>query len=160
MEIEDKKLEGIGGWLILVAIGVVVTPIRLVSMMMTNYPEIFSTGAWEILTTPGSDAYNSLWGAIIIGEISINIGLLLAWLYMVYLFFSKKLIFPKWYIGIAVFSLVFIIVDAFALKLVLPNEPIFDPDTIKELSRSLIMVVVWVPYMILSKRVKTTFINE
>ncbi len=78
---------------------------------------------------------------------------------MAYKFFNKSRDFPKWYIGIAVFSLVFIVADAFAIKLVLPNEPVFDPDIIKELMRSVIMVVVWVPYMLVSKRVKATFIK-
>ena len=79
---------------------------------------------------------------------------------MSYIFpIPKSRDFPKWYIGIAVFSLVYIVADAFAIKLVLPNEPIFDPDTIKELLRSVIMVVVWVPYMLVSKRVKATFIK-
>lgn len=156
---EEKNLEGIGGWLILVAIGIVITPIRIVMLIMTTYPEIFSTGVWEALTTQGSEAYNPLWAPIIIGEILINSGLILVWLYMAYKFFTKSRDFPKWYIGIAVFSLVYIVADAFAIKLVLPNEPIFDPDTIKELLRSVIMVVVWVPYMLVSKRVKATFIK-
>ena len=156
---EEKKLEGIGGWLILVAIGIVVTPIRIVMLIMTTYPEIFSTGTWEALTTQGSETYNPLWAPIIIGEILINFGLILVWLYMAYKFFTKSRDFPKWYIGIAVFSLVFIVADAFVVKLVLPNKPVFDPDTIKELVRSVIMVVVWVPYMLVSKRVKATLIN-
>ena len=156
---EEKNLEGIGGWLILVAIGIVVTPIRIVMLIMTTYPEIFSTGAWEALTTQGSEAYSPLWAPIIIGEIFINCGLILVWLYMAYKFFTKSRDFPKWYIGIAVFSLVFILADAFAIKLVLPSEPVFDPDTIKEFMRSVIMVVIWAPYMLVSKRVKATFIK-
>jgi hypothetical protein len=160
MDNEEKNLEGIGGWLILVAIGMVVTPIRLIIFTMTTYPEIFSTGVWEALTTQGGEAYSPLWAPILIGEILINSGMLLAWLYMAYLFFSKKMVFPKWYIGLAVFSLIFIIADAFSIKLVMPSEPVFDPDTIQELIRSLYMVVVWVPYMLISKRVKATFVNE
>ena len=78
---------------------------------------------------------------------------------MAYKFIAKSRDFPKWYIGIAVFSLVFIVADAFAIKLVLPSEPVFDPDTIKELMRSVIMVTIWVPYMLVSKRVKATFIK-
>ena len=139
---EEKNLEGIGGWLILVAIGIVVTPIRIVPFIMTTYPEIFSSGAWEALTTQGSEAYSPLWVPIIIGEILINCGLILVWLYMAYKFFTKSKDFPKWYIGIAIFSLLFIIADAFAIKRVLPSEPVFDPDTIKEFMRSLIMVVI------------------
>ena len=155
--IEGKYLEGIGGWLTLVAIGIVFTPIRIMVIIIATYGEIFSTGAWETLTTHGGEAYSPLWAPIIIGEILINCGLILVWLYMAYKFFTKSKDFPKWYIGIAVFSMVFIVADAFAIKLVLPNEPVFDPETIKELMRSLIMVVIWVPYMLVSKRVKATF---
>jgi len=156
---EEKNLEGIGGWLILLAIGMVVTPIRLIMLMNTIYPEIFSTGVWEALTTRGSDAYNPLWAPILIGEILINSGLLLVWLYIAYKFLTKSRDFPRFYIGIAVFSLLFVVADAFAVKLVLPNEPAFDPDTIQELMRSVTMVVVWVPYVLVSKRVKATFIE-
>ena len=146
--------------MILVAIGIVVTPFRLILLISTTYPEIFTTGIWEALTTQGSDAYNPLWAPILIGELLINLGLLLVWLYIAYKFFTKSKDFPKWYIGVAVFSFVFIIVDAYAIKLVLPNEPVFDPDTTRELIRSLFMVVIWVPYMLVSKRVKATFVNS
>lgn len=156
---EDKKLEGIGGWLILVAIGLVVTPIRIVLLIIGTYPDIFSSGTWEFLTTLGSEAYSPLWAPIIAGEILINCGLLLVWLYMAYRFFTKRKDFPKWYIGVAVFSLLFIVADAFSIKLVLPGEPVFDSDTIKELMRSVVMVAIWVPYMLVSKRVKATFIK-
>ena len=159
MDSKEKSLEGIGGWLILVAIGIVITPFRTIIAMIETYPDIFLNGAWELLTTQGSEVYNPLWGPIIIGEILINSVMILAWLYMAYLFFSKKSSFPKWYIGLAIFSLLFILADAFTVKLVLPNEPAFDPDTIKEVMRSLIMVVIWIPYMLLSERVKVTFIK-
>ena len=143
----------------MVGIGIVIAPIRILMLMVTTYPEIFSTGAWDALTTQGSEAYSPLWGPIIAGEILINSGLVLASLYLAYRFFTKSKDFPKWYIGIAVFSLVFIVVDAFAIKLALPSEPLFDPDTLKELMRAVIAVFVWVPYMLVSKRVRTTFIK-
>ena len=92
-------------------------------------------------------------------EIIINAGVFIMWVYAAYLFFSKKKEFPKIFIGLAVFSLVFILVDALSIKIVMPNEPIFDPDTIKEVMRGLIMVVIWVPYMMRSKRVQATFIR-
>ena len=143
----------------MVAVGIVITPLRLLMLVGTTYPEIFTTGIWEALTTQGSDAYNPLWAPIIIGELLVNLGLLLVWIYIAYKFFTRSEDFPTWYIGVAVFSFVFIIVDAYAIKLVLPNEPVFDPDTTRELIRSLFMVVVWVPYMLFSKRVKATFVK-
>lgn len=143
----------------LVLVGLIATPIKIILLVMTTYPEIFSTGAWEALTNQESEAYSQLWAPIIIGELLINCGMILVWIYTGYKFFTKSRNFPKWYIAITVFSLVFIIADAFSLKLVLPSEPVFDPDTIKELSRSVIMAVIWVPYMLVSKRVKATFIK-
>jgi hypothetical protein len=88
-----------------------------------------------------------------------NGALILAWTFMAFLFFSKKRTFPKWYIGIVVFTLFFIVVDALAIKSVLPNEPVFDPDTTKEFSRTLGITLIWVPYMLVSKRVKATFVK-
>ncbi|WP_346837976.1 DUF2569 domain-containing protein [Microbulbifer sp. SAOS-129_SWC] len=157
---QEKSIEGIGGWLILVAIGIVVTPIRIVTLILTTYPEIFTSGIWDAITSKGSEAYSPMWASIILGELLINSGLLVVWLYMAYKFFTKSRDFPKWYIGIAVCSLTSIVADAYAIKLVLPNEPVFDPDTVKELMRSSVMVFIWVPYMLLSKRVKATFVKS
>jgi hypothetical protein len=151
--------KAIGGWLILIALGIVITPIRLLMFMIPTYSEIFSTGVWEALTTQGSEAYNPLWAPILIFNIIGNSGILLAWLYLAYLFFSKNILFPKVYIGLAIFGLAFILADAGAIILVLPNEPVFGPDNTREVIRALVMVVIWVPYMLMSKRVKATFVN-
>ncbi len=154
---EENDLEGLGGWLILVAIGIVFSPIRILFVTIPIYSEIFSTGSWEILTTPGADAYNPLWGPIIIGEILVNGALIMVWLYIAYLFFTKNRVFPIFYIGIILFTLILVIVDAFSIALVLPDEPIFDLETSTELVRSIVACILWVPYMLISKRVKATF---
>ena len=78
---------------------------------------------------------------------------------MAYKFFALSRSFPKWYIGITLFSLVFIVAGAFIIKLILPNEPVFDSDTTGEIMGGVIMAVIWVPYMLVSKRVKATFIK-
>ncbi|MEE9544619.1 MAG: DUF2569 domain-containing protein, partial [Rhodospirillales bacterium] len=137
---EEKNLQGIGGWLILVAVGIVFTPIKKIMLRITIYPEIFSTGVWEDLTTQGSEAYSPLWAPSIIGEILISCGLIIVLLYMAYLFFTKSRNFPKWYVGIAIFNLQFIIADAFTINLFLPSQQIFDPETIREFLRSVITV--------------------
>jgi hypothetical protein len=155
----EKNLEGIRGWLILIAIGIISAPIKMVLLLMTNFPQIFSTGAWEALTTQGSEAYSPLWAPIIIGELLINSGLILGCLYMAYIFFTKRRNFPKWFIGIVLVNFVFIIADAYAISMVLPNEHVFDHDIIKALRHSVMMIIIWCPYMLDSKRVKATFIN-
>jgi len=156
---EKKDIKGLGGWLILVGFGILFSPLRSIALLFPIYKEIFANGTWEILTTPGTEVYNILWAPILLSEIGINIILLIVWVYIAYLFFTKKKLFPKMYIGIMLFSLIFIVVDAFAIQIVLPDEPTFDKDTLKELFRSVIAIAIWVPYMLVSKRVKATFIN-
>lgn len=156
---EKEKLNGLRGWLILVGIGVVISPLRIGAMMLMTYPPIFQTDTWALLTTPGSEHYNALWAPIIIAEIAINGLQFLACLYMIYLFFAKKAAFPKWYIGLSLFVTAFIVIDAFAVKMVLPESPMFDLETLRELVRSVIGCAIWIPYMLVSKRVKATFTN-
>ena len=156
---EEKSLQGIGGWLILVAVGIVFTPIKKIMVKITLYPEIFSTGVWEDLTTQGNEAYSPLWAPSIIGEILFSCGLIIVLLYMAYLFFAKSRNFPKWYVVIAIINVQFIAADAFIINMFLPSQSIFDPGTIREFLRSVITLVVWVPYMFVSKRVRATFIK-
>jgi branched-subunit amino acid transport protein len=157
--VEQNNLEGLGGWLVLVGLGIIISPLKVIGMVFPVYSEMFSNGSLAALTTPGAEAYNPLWAPILFGEMAINGGLVLAWIFVAFLFFSKKKGFPKWYIGMLLFTLAFILIDALAIKSVLPNEPVFDAQTTKELGRSLIVTLIWVPYMLVSKRVKATFVK-
>ena len=154
-----NDLAGIKGWLILVAIGVVVAPFRLITFMLNTYPDLFTSGTWQSLTSQFGEFYNPFWAPLLISEMLFNAVFIIASMYLILLFFKKKAGFPKWYIGIAVSSLLFIIVDAFAIRLVIPDAPIFDKETNMEVIRGVITVVIWVPYMLVSERVKATFVN-
>ena len=156
----DDKLKGLGGWLALVGIGVVTSPIRSLIMLIDSYKPIFEAGMWKTLTTEGSDAYIPYFSSIIVGEIVFNTMLLIASIYLIYLFFSKTYLFPKFYIGIVATSLIFIPLDAWVVAIMFPDEPMFDPDTTKQFMGTLMAGVVWVPYMLFSKRVKVTFVEN
>lgn len=155
----EENLEGLSGWLILVGIGIILSPLRMIFTVFPTYYELFSEDYLAILTTPGTEVYSPLWAPILYSEMIVNIILLLLWIFVGFLFFLKKRIFKTYYMGLLAFTLLFIIVDALAYKAVLPDEPIFDPDTIKEISRSVVACAIWIPYMLVSKRVKATFIR-
>jgi hypothetical protein len=157
--IEEKNIEGLGGWLVLVGLGIVISPLIIIGKLFPFYFEIFSNGSWEVLTTPGNEAYNPLTYPLVGGEMAINGAFVLAWIFVAFLFFSKKKLFPKWYIGMLLFTLAFILMEALIIKAVLPNEPVFDPETTTELGRSLIASLIWIPYMLVSERVKATFVK-
>lgn len=155
----ERNLEGLGGWLVLVGIGLVFTPLRVLLMVVTTFVPVFSEGHYAVLTDPASEAYHPMWGPLIWFEIVGNLGIIAVAIALLVMFFGKKRRFPMWYIGLAVGSLVFILVDAALATIVLPDEPMIDPDTAKELLRSGIACAIWVPYMLVSKRVKATFVN-
>jgi len=97
---ENNELKGLSGWLVLVGIGVVFSPIKLLFTYVPLYKPIFEDGTWEALTTVGSEVYNSLWAPLLIGEITFNSLIFAASICLIYLFFSKHYLFPKLYIGI------------------------------------------------------------
>lgn len=154
---QEQELEGLRGWLILVGIGIILSPLRIIFAVFPTYYELFSDGSLEFLATPGTELYSPLWAPTLYGEMIVNIILVLLWIFVGFLFFLKKKIFKTYYIGLLVFTLIFIIVDALAFKAVIPDEPLFDPETTKEVFRSVIACCIWVPYILVSKRVEATF---
>jgi len=159
IEIEEKSPRDIGGWLIFVALGVIFTPLRILYFLATTYPPMFSSGAWHSLTTETSEAYSPYWAPYLFGEIAVNLVVVGAALYSASLFFSKKSSFPKWYAGIAIFSVIFIFLDSYVATLIIPDMSLFDADTGKEFGRSLVSALIWTPYLFLSQRSKETFIR-
>lgn len=160
MDDNDKELKGLGGWLILVGIGTVIAPVRILAWAIPTYKPIFEDGTWELLTTVDSPIYHVMWGPMLIGEIAFNAIMVVACIYLIYLYFSKHYLFPKVFIALMVVSLVFIPLDAWLVTFVLPDEPMFDPDTTKEFGRTVIASLIWIPYMLVSKRVKATFVEK
>jgi len=154
-----KQYEGLGGWLILVGIGVVLSPFRMLADVSKTYLPIFKNGTWEALTNPSSEFYNSYFSVVLTGEIIFNSIMILLSFYMIYLFFQKKKLFPKFYIWTLVISFIFIILDALIVSAVFPDTKVMDIDTAKELFRIFIVSIIWIPYMIKSKRVKATFVR-
>ena len=71
---QKKRL---GGWLILVGLGVVFSPFRLLMNTLPAYEPLLQSDIWDVLTNPDSAAYHPLWGPLLIGEITFNVGLFL-----------------------------------------------------------------------------------
>lgn len=151
--------EKIGGWLILVGIGVVLSPIQLLISSVISFFPLFSDGSWAALTTITSVYYHPLWGPLLLGELIFNFGKTLILIYMAYLFFSRDYLFPIFYIAVIVATLIFIPLDAWLVKIILPYEPMFDPETSRNFFTTLIGGMIWIPYLLFSQRAKATFIR-
>lgn len=159
MNEEKHALEGLGGWLILIGFGLVFGPIRLLSTFGPMFYGIFTDGTWELLTSVASESYTPNIGILLIFELTVNAMLLLFYGLLIYLFFSKKAIFPKTYITFAILGPTLVTLDAYLSRIVIPDIEVWDQATIEELARSLPAVLIWTPYMLLSERVQRTFVR-
>jgi hypothetical protein len=149
---------GLAGWLILVGLGLIVAPIRIAMYLNETFPPVFRDGIWDLVTTPGPPPYHPLWGTILIGELGINLLFILGAVGLLMLFFVKSARFPKWFIVFMVVNVLFVVLDALATQLVLPDQPVFDAQAKVDLLKQLVASAIWIPYMLLSRRVKNTFV--
>jgi hypothetical protein len=154
----ERELEGLRGWLVLVGLGVVLTPIKIIVMTIMPLFEIIDSGLWAEFTTPGSEAYHALWKPVIIGEIVVNCVLCFGWIVAVVKYFGKSRSFPFWYITLSAAWVVFMYADALAGKAILPEEPLFDARSLGEFIGAIVSSVIWIWYMLVSRRVKATFV--
>ena len=156
---ESDGPRGIGGWLILVILGLIVSPLRITYLLLTIHWPIFRDGTWHTLTTPGSPAYHHLWAPLLAYEIIGNlIAIVLALVTLVMLLRKSKRT-PAFAIGWFAYGAAFVAVDFFVADLIpfVAQHP--DPDDIKELARGVVAAAIWIPYFLVSKRVKATFVE-
>jgi len=149
--------QGIGGWLLLPMLGLFAFPVRVVISLISDYAPIFQDGIWGNLTTPGTEVYHPLWAPTILYEVVLNIAFLAFDLFLLYLLFTKAPRFPKAFVIFAVGNLLFVVSDS-VLAYQIPAVAARGLEGFGgEIFRSLLVAAVWVPYMLVSKRVRNTF---
>lgn len=153
--VTSEPPRGIGGWLILLVIWLVIVPIQNSYLLLTQYWPIFKDGTWEKLTTPGSDAYHYLAGPMImygiIGGLVISI-LAIATLVLLFRKSKKTAVFAIAFLGI---GSVVVALDYFIGRLIAVDE---QPDP-TNLVFAIVVAAIWIPYLIFSSRVKATFVR-
>jgi hypothetical protein len=140
----DPSLIGIRGWLILPAIGLVLGPIVgviAVFIVLAMFKEL-SRGRY---------------GGLLALELVFSIIMVVYLIYTAVQFFAKKKITPKlivgYYCGRIAISVLLLVVEIGA------GAQGFAVDTARQMVFQVIGGAVWIPYFLVSKRVKATFVN-
>jgi hypothetical protein len=149
------KPSGIGGWLILPAIGLVLTPIVLLKGLVELLP-VFDPEIWQQLTEPGADSYHPLWATVVIYELLANVGFLVFTLWLGFLFVRKSSRTPAVFIAWLAINIAIQLVDLL-LGAQIPAVAEESASGYVELFRSLVQAIIWIPYFIRSERVRNTF---
>ena len=159
---DKSKLKGIGGWLILIAIGVTTSPFLAIAENYATYSIVFNAETWEYLTNEHSSGHIPYYSIAAITELIASTAMNIVMFYLIYLFYKIKSEFPVFYIGFIFAIFVLNLLSLYSTLLLYPDATIkelFDFETIKVLGRSVFAILIWVPYMARSVRVKNTFIN-
>ncbi|HWO07777.1 MAG TPA: DUF2569 family protein [Candidatus Paceibacterota bacterium] len=157
---EPVSAERIGGWLILVALGLFLAPFLLAYGAFDSL-SMLSDGGFDVLeqAVPGL-------GIAIAIELVIDVVLIFVTVYLLFLFKDKKRIFPKYYRWYLIGAMAYLFLDYVTLlSLSTPYaemQEILD-ETIAETTPSVIAgaisSAIWIAYTLKSKRVARTFVN-
>ena len=156
---DKSELKGIGGWLILPAIGVFLGPIIAIGMDFASYQPYLQGGDFFGAVSSVNSMipnFSIIFWLEVLYAIVFDIFLI----YLLYLMLAKKSFFPTLYARLIYISIVYLILDYSAVYLLLGDEYFrLDSLDIRAIFQTLFTLVVWVPYMKKSVRVKNTFIN-
>lgn len=145
----STRAQPIGGWLILIGIGVVFTPVRVLFELLSD-KDFLSGEAW--LTFWYSENYGSF--TFIFLEHIYNILLLIFSCLLVILFFQRRSSFPL-LMSIRLGASAFVaIADTYFVHQISPE---IDMDT-KGIIQAIVGAAIWIPYLQTSERVKKTFL--
>ncbi len=158
--LSDSLTPRIGGILILIAIGLFLSLIQNLGHFTGSIAPLLRRAVWRRLTTPGSPAYHPYWKSVLLFEAVTSAVILLANAIAIVLFFRKERAFPK-LIVIAIPIIFILIVIGHYISGLIPV--ISESEAYAREGRLLILrfvaLHVWIPYFLLSKRVKKTFVR-
>ena len=153
----------IGGWLSLVALGLIVSPLILLHALWKDI---------NLLLGPTSKLAAKIipdLPVLVLYEVMINLALLTSCLYLIVMFYRKKRAFPKYYCAWLVFAFVAIVVEyTFCLPQLSTSSATEAATKIVDHLQSNLAIsagkrflngAIWISYFIMSRRVKATFVN-
>jgi transglutaminase-like putative cysteine protease len=158
-DVLGRRLSGLGGWLILVGLGLVLGPFRIALGLAQLLP-VYSLDTWQLLTTPSSESYHALFAPLLIFELLANLTLLVFSGLLVILFFQRRRTFPWLFILFLLFTAGVYTVDELGsarIHVAVSEQP--HKNEPQDLARSYVACAIWIPYMLRSKRVKATFVR-
>jgi len=158
--IEEDTPRGLDGWLTLLCIGLVLTPIWIL-VESRGYPSLFTDASWAERTISEAEGYIPYYKSLMIGSACGQLARFFFSIILVILFFREDCLFPRAFIAFRVFDLAYHLLDAWLASLVFEADDVavFDTHTFRQLLMSGIPSAIWIPYMLKSRRVKATFVE-
>lgn len=148
---DDVRLKGLGGWLTLVGIGLVISPIALLIQVWIYQVEPL-TGWGELFFL-----FPSLKPLLIV-EVLANLVLFVFSLHLLVLFFKMHHLFPQRFIIFYIVNIAVLLLDIWAVDTFFPAAVLSAREFLRDFLPPFISGAIWIPYMLMSRRVELTFV--
>lgn len=160
-----NKYSSIGGWLILVGIGVTLTPIGLLASLYSEYHAEMDVNYIVYFFNIESDYFSPLIGYFTFFIAFINSLMCAFSIFILIIFYQKKASFRLYFSLFKLFNCLFLILDVIVLYNIYGNSSDMAERTMLSsqtttMMRVLIQSCIWVPYVWFSERSKHTFTRE
>jgi transglutaminase-like putative cysteine protease len=157
-EVFDTQLQGIGGWLLLPAFGLLVAPFRLLMDLSRLLPS-YATDSWTQLTTVGGDAYHAMWAPVLLFELANTMGYLVFMSLLLVMFFQKRRVVPLFYPVLLGSNVLIQGIDIALVQSIPSAASAVTGKDWGELLRGALFFAIWASYFRMSQRVKATFVH-
>jgi len=149
----------IGGWLIVIAVGLVLSLLQNLTNMLQVLAPLGGGFVWVRLTDPTSPVYHPYWKTVIIYDAVVGCLYAIMNMVAIILFFGKRRLFPK--LTVAFIPTIFLLslVGYYLVGLIpaVATKPAYVAQG-HALIVKFVALHVWIPYFLVSKRVKETFV--
>jgi hypothetical protein len=149
----------VGGWMVLPMLGMLLTAAASLFSLVTDYAPMFAAGAdWDVITDPGFADYHPLWAPLILFEMLTNFGYIALIAYGFWLVLRRSRRFVPVVICYLTAGVVVTSIDAYCASLIpaLAQQGVLLGG---DIGRSVVGAGIWIPYFLVSQRVKETFVN-
>jgi transglutaminase-like putative cysteine protease len=151
-----RPLQGLGGWLILVAIHHLIRPFVFLVGLFVLFPTVFDLERWRALTQPGGAVYHPIWAPALLFELFYNVVCLVVSGLLLILFFRKRAVWPRCYAAFLLVILIGVELDTYLVQSI-PGAAATSGTNVRDVVEVIVAAVIWVPYCFVSRRVKETF---
>ncbi|WP_372795141.1 DUF3857 domain-containing protein [Lutibacter sp.] len=157
--IENPAQHKIGGWLILPAIGISLSPFFLLTQLFSE--EHFNQNSWVGIYNSGYENLVSIY--IFFGaEIVYNFLFFIFSILIIVLFFQKRSNIPVLISVYYLLSFLIPLLDTLVSNQLIPGQILSseNDELYKSIGKSFLGAVIWIPYFNFSERVKNTFVKK
>lgn len=158
----DASARPLGGWLLLLGLGVLVTPLRAGRQLLENAGS-YSMESWTYFTLPDSAGFHVLTGPLMLLELAVLLAQLVFGVLLILLFLKRRSSMPVVYLVLMWGSVLVGALDAWALN----SIPQFagkagkagEESGLVQQAWGVIFLGIWTAYLLHSERVRQTFVH-